>query len=284
MVRLGVNTWCWVPEFTAKQVNLIFRAKDIGFDGIEIPILRSFMNKIDVQKTKEALESAGIGCVNVLAYGFREDPSSPNKSVRKNAVNIAKRAIEIANTLGSDVVAGPHYAAVGKLTGKPRTKAEWNMVVRFLKQLGPYAQDHGVTLAVEPLNRFETYFLNTAADAVNLVKEVDHPSVKVHLDTFHMNIEEKDVYAALKETGDLLFHFHANENDRGTPGTGQVHWKDVARAVKDSGYDRWAVIESFVLGPKEIKTGAAMWRETASSRDELVTEGFRFLKKLFSEA
>jgi len=284
LVKFGVNTWCWVPEFTAKQVDLVFRAKDIGFDGIEIPILRSFINKIDVQKTEEALESAGIGCTNVLAYGLKEDPSSLDRSARKNAVKIAKRAIQIANRLGSKVLAGPHYAAVGKLPGRRRTQAEWNMAVRFLKQVAPFAQDYGVTLAIEPLNRFETYFINTAADAVRLAKDADHPSVKVHLDTFHMNIEEKDFYTALKDTGDLLFHLHANENDRGTPGTGHVDWKNVARAAKDVGYSEWVVIESFVLGAKEIRTGAAMWRETASSRDELVTEGFSFLKKLFSDS
>lgn len=153
-----------------------------------------------------------------------------------------------------------------------------------MKQVAPFAQDYGVTLAIEPLNRFETYFINTAADAVRLAKDADHPSVKVHLDTFHMNIEEKDFYTALKDTGDLLFHLHANENDRGTPGTGHVDWKNVARAAKDVGYSEWVVIESFVLGAKEIRTGAAMWRETASSRDELVTEGFSFLKKLFSDS
>jgi len=282
LVKFGVNTWCWVPKFTEKEVDLVFKAKDMGFDGIEIPILKSFITKIDVEKTREALQSAGIGCTNVLAYGTNEDPISPDKTIRNNAIKIAKEAIQIANKLNSDVLAGPHYSAVGKLVGRPRTQKEWNLAVQFLKELAPHAQNCGVVLAIEPLNRFETYFINTATDAVKLAKDVDHPYVKVHLDTFHMNIEEKDFYTPLKEAGDLLCHVHANENDRGTPGSGHVDWKTVALALKDIGYKRWAVIESFVLGPKEIKTGAAIWRETASSRDELATEGLKFLKRLFS--
>jgi D-psicose/D-tagatose/L-ribulose 3-epimerase len=149
-----------------------------------------------------------------------------------------------------------------------------------LKEMGMYAEDRNVFLAVEPLNRYETRLVNLVSDCVRMLKEVDSSFVKLHFDTYHGNIEEKSLGQAIREAGGLLYHVHACEHDRGTPGSGHIEWRDVAEALKDVGYGRYMVIETFQPGTKEIATAASIWRKLAASQDELATEGLLFLREL----
>jgi D-psicose/D-tagatose/L-ribulose 3-epimerase len=182
--------------------------------------------------------------------------------------------------VGSDTFCGPLYAGVGVLAGRPRTQTEWARAVEGLSQIAIHADECGVTLALEPLNRFETYFINTAADCAHLCRDIGHPRAKVHLDTFHMGIEEKSLPDAIRTAGDRLWHMHCSENDRGTPGTGHTEWTEVFGALREVGYDRWLVIESFVLGNEAIAKAAAIWRDIAPSGDDLAREGLAFLKQM----
>ena len=176
---------------------------------------------------------------------------------------------------------GPIYSVVGKADAvEPKQqKQEWKLVVKNLKELAKYAEKKKVRLCIEPLNRFETDFLNTCDKGLALIKAVGSPAVKLHLDTFHMNIEEKNQAAAIKKAGKLLAHFHACGSDRGTPGGDHIAWKPIARALRQIGYKGDVVIESFTTDVKVIARAAAIWRRIEPTRDEIATKGIKFLKR-----
>ncbi len=279
MVKYGINFLLWSGSFDRKSVSLIQKAADMGFDGVEIPIFEPA--DVDINATKDALKTAGMECTCCSILGDDRDLISDDTAVRENAKKYMKDCIEISAALGSPIFCGPLYSAVGKLVGRARTQEEWDLAVTGLKEVAEVAGDNGVTLAIEPLNRFETYFINIAEDAVKLAQDVDHPNVGVHLDTFHMNIEEKNLYNAIKNTGDLLAHMHCCENDRGAPGSGHVDWDGVSKALHELNYDGWIVIESFVPAIEGIAKAAAIWRElTPGGADVLAQEGLKFLKSL----
>ncbi|MBZ0307555.1 MAG: sugar phosphate isomerase/epimerase, partial [Anaerolineae bacterium] len=184
---------------------------------------------------------------------------------------------------GTNVV-GPIYAAVGRVwqaTAAERAK-DVDMLVKNLKELGSYAADKGAVLGIEPLNRFETSFINLASQAIEVVDRVDSSGCKIMLDTFHMNVEEKSLGEAIRQTGSRLVHFHACENDRGAPGSGTVHWDEVGQALKGIQFDGPVVIESFTDKVKTIARAAAIWRPFESSQDALAQSGVNFLKKLLA--
>lgn len=280
MIEYGVNFLLWSGDFTKESIPLIQKAADIGFDGVEIPIFDP--EAVDIKATKDALKSAGVKCAaGCSILGDDRDMISDDSAIREDAKKYMKDCIEICAALDSHIFCGPLYSAVGKLVGRSRTEEEWDRAVSGLREVAQVAGDNGVTLAMEPLNRFETYFINIAEDAVKLAKDVDHPNVKVHLDTFHMNIEEKDLYKAIKSTGDagLLVHMHCCENDRGAPGSGHVDWDGVFKAIHEVNYDGWVVIESFVPAIEAIAKAAAIWRELGpGGADAVAVDGLKFLK------
>jgi len=186
--------------------------------------------------------------------------------------------------MGATMVAVPIYSAVGRTwqaTASQR-KRDLERCTRNLKEVARYAEDKGVKLAVEPLNRFETSFINLTEQAVELGKRVDGPAAGLMIDTFHANIEEKSIGKAIETAGPHLVHVHANENDRGIPGSGHVAWNEIAAALKKVNYSGALVIESFTTTAKEIARAAAIWRPVASNQDMLATEGLAFLKKLMA--
>lgn len=277
MVKYGVNFLLWSGDFTKESLPLIQKAADMGFDGVEIPIFEP--DNVDVEATKDALGAAGMECTTCSILGDDRDLISDDPAIRENAKKYMKDCVEISAALGSPIFCGPLYSAVGKLVGRSRTQEEWDLAVTGLRELAKVAGENGVTLAIEPLNRFETYFINIAEDAVKLVRDVDHPNIKVHLDTFHMNIEEKNLYEAIRNTGELLSHMHCCENDRGAPGSGHVDWDGVFKALHELNYDGWIVIESFVPAIEAIAKAAAIWRELApGGADAVAREGLKFLK------
>jgi len=273
----GVNLFLWTAAYTDNEVGLISKVKEIGFDVVEIPL--DFLDAISVEKTRRALEETGLQVTGCAVVGERRDLISDSAEIRKEAFEYFARCLRLLSSWGGTVLCGPSYSAVGKLTGTARTMEEWKRAVSGLKELSKVAEDQGVRIALEPLNRFETYFLNTAEDAVNLVQEVGSPYVGIHLDTFHMNIEEKCLYEAIKKAGPYLYHFHTCENDRGTPGEGHVEWDDVFQALREVNYQGALVIESFVPGVKEIARAASIWRALAPSSEHIAREGLRFLQK-----
>ncbi len=273
----GVNLFLWTAAYTDQEVHLISRVKELGFSVAEIPF--DLLDQISVEKTGNALKENGLKVSACAVVGERRDLISDSAEIRREAMDYFTRCIKLLSALGGEILCGPSYSAVGKLTGTSRTPEEWKRAVTALRELGKIAGDYGVKIALEPLNRFETYFLNTAEDALKLVQEVGSPQVGIHLDTFHMNIEEKSLYQAIKTAGNYLFHVHTCENDRGTPGEGHVEWDQVFKALKEINYQGDLVIESFVPGVKEIARAASIWRPLAPSADHIAKEGLAFLKK-----
>jgi D-psicose/D-tagatose/L-ribulose 3-epimerase len=278
MVKFGVHLYLWAERLDVPALKLIKKIKDMGFDGVEIPLTE--LEAIDLEKTKKELKRHDIVGIGSLGLPLDKDITSGDEATRKRGIEFMKRCVEAISELGGDSINGVVYTSWGKITGKPRTETEWKYSVESLKEVCRYANKYEVTFGLEPVNRFETYFLNTAADAVKLAKAVGEPNIKVHLDTFHMNIEEKDFYQPIKDVGPMLWHMHCCESDRGMAGTGHVDWEGVFRALSEVKYDRWIVVESFTMDMEKIAASTAIWRKMAPSADALASEGLKFLKQM----
>lgn len=276
MVKFGVSSWVWVYPFNPTAIEA---AERVGFDGIEIPV--EDPSRMPVKETVEALKSSRIECSSICAVMSQDrDTKSAEAKIRDNAKSYLRKCVDLAVEFGCDIVSGPIYSAVGPTLEPPDKTSEWERAAEAIKEVAGYAEDRGVYLGVEPINRYENHLVNTVAEAIKFVRDVDSPAVKLHVDTYHANIEEKSIGGALKECGELLYHVHACENDRGTPGSGHIEWGEVAEALKSIGYNRYLVIETFQPGIKEIAVAASIWRPLAKSQDELASEGLKFLKKL----
>lgn len=277
-MKYGVNLFMWTSVFTRDKLNLISKIKKIGFDGAELPIRN--LEDVDIEGTKVALEENGLGCT--LCPLITPERSLINPSTHKEAIDYLISIIKLANKWQSRVIGGAFYTDVGAgKNHRSRTKEEWCLAVKGLKELSKIAEDYNVNLGLEVITRFETSFLNIAEDAVRLVAEVDSPNIGVHLDTFHMNIEEKDIYTAIKNTGKHLVHFHVGENDKGIPGTGHIDWGKVSKALKEISYDKWIVFETFIPEVKEMIPSACVWRNIIAGKtaDEAAKETLEFLKQ-----
>ena len=278
----GINTFTWTSPFKTKDLPLIDKARAMGFDLVEIPI--EGLDDLDYDQAGEAFRRAGIAAGVCAVMGPGRDPTHEDEAKQRGGIEYLKHCVDAAVKMGAKIVGGPLYAAVGRTwqsSGEQRQR-ELERCARNLKEVARYAEERGVTLAMEPLNRFETSFINLAEQAVELVEMVDSPAIRIMLDTFHMNIEEKSLGQAIETAAPYLVHIHANENDRGTPGTGHVPWQEVATALKKINYSGALVIESFTTTVKEIARAAAIWRPPAPDQDTLAREGRAFLQQLMA--
>ena len=279
-MKFGVNLFIWTANFDASHIPLLPRIKAAGFDGVEIPMYRG--REFPVADVRRGLAESGLECTvcSIMVDGL--SLISDDAGIRAKAIGQLKENIATTAEAGGRVIAGPLYSPVGYLAGRRRTNEEWKRAVDCWQQLGPTLDQYDVTAAIEPLNRFETYFLNTAEDAARFCDEVGHPKVGVLFDTFHANIEEKDIAAGYRTVARHLKHVHTCENDRGTPGSGHVEWKAVFEAIHDIGYDGWLTIESFGSNLPEIAAAAAIWRDLAATPEAVAFDGVCFLKKLLA--
>lgn len=282
-MKFGVNTFVWVsPCTTQAAIELAPHVKDLGFDILELSIENPAL--IDVAQVKTALQQNDLEPIVCGAFGPDRNLCSTNPRYVENAKSYIRWLIDAAAELGSPVVCGPMYSAVGKehLEDEDARKHEWQMAVDGVREMAGYAAPKGVNLALETLNRFETDLLNVVSQGLDFINQTGMENVGFHLDTFHMHLEEKNSGDAIRAAGKNIFHFHACENDRGVPGTGQVHWDEVARGLKDVGYDGPVVIESFTSQVKEIARAVCIWREIAPSQDAIAAQGLGFLKSLLA--
>jgi D-psicose/D-tagatose/L-ribulose 3-epimerase len=276
-MKFGVNTFLWGIEFGTADLPLLPKLREAGFDGVELPVFEPAA--FPAVAVRRAAEENGLGLTFccVMPQGLHAGHESA--AVRDETVSYLKALVQSAAAAGADVVAGPLYSPVGYLPGRRRTADEWQWAVDTYHRLVDTLKSHQIRIAVEPLNRFETYFLNTTADGVRFCQEVGDANVGLLFDTFHTNIEEKDTLAALRSTGQFLKHFHASENDRGTPGTGHVAWAPLLGELKARAYDGWVTIESFGFSVGKLAAAASIWRDLAPTVDEIATGGVKFLKK-----
>ena len=283
-MKFGVNTFVWVSPFTTRSVEeLACKARQFGFDILELAVEGT--QEIDLGEVKEALLRYGLQPIVCGAFGPERNICSDDPAVRENAKEYIRWLIDAAAELGSPTVAGPMYSFVGKphLEDAAARQAEWDLSVSGIREMADYAAQKGVRLALETLNRFETDMLNTVSQGLAYLQDVGRENVGLHLDTFHMHLEEKSSSDAIRAAGSKIYHFHACENDRGVPGTGQVHWKEIAGALREVGYPGPVVIESFTPEVKEIARAVCIWRSIAPSQDAVAAEGLQFLKSLLAE-
>jgi D-psicose/D-tagatose/L-ribulose 3-epimerase len=278
--KFGVDSFIWTENFMEKDLWVIEKAKQTGFETIDFAISNPYT--FPVEAVKMELDRVKIDCVCTTTLTPATNPISKDPKIRHEAVLAMKKCIDICNILKAPILGGVNYAAWGYLTRKPRTQQEWDWAVENMKEVALYAKATGtVIICVECVNRFETHFLNIAEDAVRFCKEVGFDNVKVHLDCFHMIREEKSFSGAVKTCGkEYLGYIHVNENDRGIPGTGLVPFKEFFQAVADIGYEGPLTIESFDPSFEELAGNCAIWRKFADTGEELAVKGLENLKAI----
>ena len=282
-MKFGVNTFVWVSPCTTQAVkDLAPKVKSMGFDILEISIENPDL--IDVNAVKEILKENQLEGIICGAFGPDRNICSIDPAIWENARKYILWLIEAAAQLGSETVCGPMYSAVGKdhIEDPAERQREWQRAVSEIKEMAEVARKKGIKLALEPLNRFETDMINVVSQGLKFIDETGMDNVGFHLDTFHMHLEEKDSADAIRRAGKKIFHFHACENDRGVPGTGQVRWNEIAKALKEVNYSGPVVIEFFTDQVKEIARAVCIWREIAPSQDAIAVQGLKFLKPLLA--
>jgi D-psicose/D-tagatose/L-ribulose 3-epimerase len=269
----GAHAFIWAGEWTPKGAQrAIGGAAEAGLDFVEIPLLRP--ESMDITATRALLDRYGIGCTCSLGLPKAAHlPSAPEK-----AQSFLESAVDVTAGLEAPVLCGVLYAHLGTLTGRPPEQEELEDVARVLKNVARYAGERGVSLGVEAVNRYETYLINLAEQANAMLDRVGEPNVFVHLDTYHMNIEEKGFYEPIVATGPRMHYIHLSESDRGTPGTGNVHWDEVFRGLKAIDYDGYLVMESFAAINEDLAGATALWRDVVGDPETLIRDGLSFLR------
>src|SRR5690606_38778025 len=281
-MKFGVSTFVWVSPFSTEYFDLLYKVKKMGFDIIEVAV--EDKDIIDWKKLKTIAKELELEITVSGAFGASRDISSVDQSVRAEGLQYIIDCIEIANYLESPDFGGPVYSAVGKsrLISSEEKLIERDWCIENLIKATKVSEEKGVVIGFEPLNRFESDMVNTADQALSFIEEVNRPFLKIQLDTFHNNIEEKDIPSTIRNIGKNLCHVQGNESDRGTPGTGNLDWIGIKDALNDINYTGAVVIETFGSPSKELARAASIWRPLANSADELASEGLAFYKKLLS--
>lgn len=275
-MKYGMNLLLWSGEVNESMFPTLEQLKKLGFDGVEIPI---FNLALDYTALGKKLDAIGLQRTAVTIRTEDNNPISPNPAVRKKGVELNKQTLDCCAAAGVQTVVGPYHSALGCFSGAGPTSDEWQWGIESMRETAEYAAQVNVMLGVEPLNRFECYFLNAQADAAEFCRQVNHPSCRMMYDTFHSNIEEKNVVKAIHDIKDMLCHVHISENDRSTPGQGNVRWKENFDALRSIGYDGWLVIEAFGLALPEIAAATKIWRRMFESELKLAEEGLKFMKE-----
>ncbi|MET7254690.1 sugar phosphate isomerase/epimerase family protein [Dyadobacter jiangsuensis] len=279
-MKFGINTYLFSSPFTNESTSFFSQFKNWGFDFVEIAL--EDPANIDPVLVRKALDDSGLECRSVCAA---TGPGRDLRGTRKDqvtAIEYVEALVRIAPVLGSKLVAGPIYSAVGRAEFVPddEKRKQWELVAGNLKVLADFAAKHDVKLAIEPLNRYETDFINTCDQALRMIETVGSEALQVHLDTFHMNLEEKDPALAIQKAGNRLGLLHASGSDRGTPGGDQINWDRIFAALDRIHYQGDIVIESFTPDVKVIAKAASIWRQVEPSREAIAVEGLRFLRSL----
>lgn len=277
-MKFGINTFLFTSPFTNSSTRLFRQFKRWGFDAVELPI--EDPSHIDPKHVRAQLDRQGLTCCSVCACMGPDRDLRGTRKQQRTAFTYLAALLDQAVVLGAPSIIGPVYSAVGRADAvEPRESTkQWRTVAGHLKKLCELAEDRGLQICLEPLNRFETDFINTCDQALRMVRMVRSPVLKVHLDTFHTNIEEKHTADAIRKAGRHLAHLHACGSDRGTPGRDHTDWKAIARALKAIRYKGPVVIESFTTDVKVMARAAAIWRRIEPTRNEIAVDGVKFLK------
>ena len=275
-MKYGMNLLLWSGEVTDDMLPTIEKLKEMGYDGVELPM---FNLDLDYAKLGQQLKDLGLQCTAVTVRNLEDNPISEDAAVRAKGIELTKKTLDCCAAAGVQTLCGPYHSALGHFSGAGRTDDEWTWGVESMRAVAEHAGSVGVNLGVEALNRFECYFLNAHADAAKFAREVDHPACGMMYDTFHSNIEEKDIVGTLDQIQDKLIHIHISENDRSTPGAGNVNWEKNFSGIGNINYDGWLVIEAFGLALPELAAATRIWRRMYDTELGLAEQGLAFMKE-----
>jgi D-psicose/D-tagatose/L-ribulose 3-epimerase len=281
-MKFGFNMLLWTPHVSQEHVDTMKALKKAGYDGIEVPL---FDGDVDHYKwLGSVLDEIGLGRTTVSVLGAGQNPLSADAAERKAALERARWVADCSAALGASVIGGPMHSELGAFSGSGATREERARAMEFHRALGDHAAGLGVRFALEALNRFECYLVNTMAQLCEYLDEVDHPAIKGMYDTFHANIEEKDPVAAIRDIRPHMIHVHISENDRGTPGKGHVPWEPTYKALAEVQYDGWMTIEAFGRALPELAAATRVWRDFFPNREEVYTEGLKNMHEGWKKA
>jgi D-psicose/D-tagatose/L-ribulose 3-epimerase len=279
-MKVGMNLLLWTGNITSEHFPLLGKLKAAGFDGVELPVFGGAPS--DYKPIRAELDKQGLKCTTVTILTKETNAISPDAGTRQKAADWLKTVVEINHVLGSETVCGPYHSAIGEFSGTGPTADEKKWSADVLRTTAEFAKQAKLMMAIEYLNRFECYFLNTAVAARELVGMVNHPNFRTMYDSFHAHIEEKDPVVAIHTVAPILSHVHISENDRGTPGTGQVNWDATFKTLKEVGYDGWLTIEAFGRALPDLAAATKVWRDLFPSAEEVYGKGLAFIKSRWS--
>ncbi|HTC13656.1 MAG TPA: sugar phosphate isomerase/epimerase family protein [Chthoniobacterales bacterium] len=272
-----MNLLLWATHVTEEHYAHLEKIKSTGFDGVEVPIFGG--DDAHYRKLRTKLDELQLKASTVTVATPEASAISPDPAIRKAATERLKTIVRQSAILGADVLCGPFHQALGVFSGTGPTEEEFKHGAEVHNAVADEAQREGVVLAIESLNRFECYFLTTMASAAAYVRRVDHPNFRALFDTFHANIEEENLPKAFSENAAEIAHVHVSNNDRGVPGRGHIDFQTIFRAIKLSGYDGWLTIEAFGRALPELVEPTRVWRDFFKQPDDVVTEGYEFIRE-----
>lgn len=279
-VTFGASTWLWTSPFsTASAEELFPKIATMGFDAVEIAVEDPTL--IDGPAVAASLKRHGLKAIICGAFGPDRDLTHENPAVHEQCLDYIRDCLDLCIELDAGFLGGPMYSAVGKARMVPpvQRQREWELAVRNLRIACDLAAARGKLIAIEPLNRFESDLVNTSADAVRMIDDINHPAARIVLDGFHMNIEERNIFDAITVAGNRLVHLQVSENYRGTPGTGQTRWDEYKKGLEAIGYKGCVSIESFTTDNQSLAGAVCFWRPMAESQDAFASEGLAFLRE-----
>jgi D-psicose/D-tagatose/L-ribulose 3-epimerase len=275
-MKIGIHAYAWCSQWSNDTLDLIDRTKSLGMDFIEIPLM--VLETFDAAAVKERLQKVGLGAVTSTVLLGDTDITSDDAAIRAKGVKYLKDCVKATSDIGAENFSGVVYAQFVKPALQRPTEKAWKYSADCLREAARFAKKLGVNIGIEPVNRYETYLINTCDQALQLKEMIGEDNIKIHLDTYHMNIEEKSFYDATIKAGKDLVHYHLCENDRGIPGTGLVNWDDIFRALAEIEYEGNAALESFVDATDNMNTW--VWRQLAPDGDTLLRQGAEFIRKM----
>jgi D-psicose/D-tagatose/L-ribulose 3-epimerase len=277
-LKYAVHAYAWTTSWSNKTLDLINRAKGLGLDAIEIPLME--LDLVDPKAIRERLDQVGLGVCTSTACSELNDITGEDEETRRRGLVYLEGCVRATAEMGATCLSGVIYSAIGrKIKGMPDERY-WDRSAKALKQVAKLAADLGVTVGIEPINRYESFLVNTCDQALRLKGMIDEPNIGIHLDAYHMNIEESNFYDPTKKAVPYLCHYHLSESHRGTPGTGTVNWDEIYRALGEANYTGMVGLESFAEVSDAMRPATCIWRPLATSSDDLLRDGLTYLKGL----
>ncbi|OMF26720.1 hypothetical protein BK133_19965 [Paenibacillus sp. FSL H8-0548] len=277
-MKVGMNLLLWTDQpDPSKHLNLLSSIKNWGFDGVELAV--DNMDAEDASAFGKILKELGLGSTGIAALDAASaDPASSDARLRQNALDVLKRAIINTQLIGAEVLCGPLFQGLGRFSGQGPQPEEWGYAVETLRAAGEFAAKLGIKLALEPINRFEMYLVNTLEDGVRFVEEIGLPNVGLLADTHHGNIEELNVPEAWRRAAKHIVHVHISENNRGVPGSGHAVPKEIFDVLKEVDYEGWLTIEAFGQQVPGLISRLHLWRDYSEHPDDAARLGVQYIR------